>query len=87
MSFAIYRNTIKKKMDIFTLFMYIIPLGLHSSAIILLLIRILSVIFKKLSKLTIIIAIMLPTIIDFAHNELIIIPRKREVKALPALFK
>ena len=68
MSFAIYRNTIKKKMDIFTLFMYIIPLGLHSSAIILLLIRILSVIFKKLSKLTIIIAIMLPTIIDFAHN-------------------
>ena len=67
MSFAIYRDLVQKKKNIWTILLYIIPLGLHSSAIIILLIRFLSILFKKLSIVAISIALFLPKIIDFIH--------------------
>ena len=68
MSLGVYRNCVKNKFDVLTIILYIIPLGLHSSAIILLAIRIISILLKKFSKISIIIAISLPTLINFTHD-------------------
>lgn len=67
MSFAIYMHSYKKKFNVFTIICYIIPLGLHSSAIIILLLRILSMILKKVSKVAIVFSLFLPSIVDFLH--------------------
>lgn len=67
---AIYRDLVQKKKNILTYLLYIIPLGLHSSAIIIIVIRVLSALLKKLNKISLIIALMLPTIIDFIHEHI-----------------
>ena len=66
-SFAIYRELVQDKKNILTYLLYIIPIGLHSSAIIIIVIRIISSLFKSLNKIAIIVALMLPTIIDFIY--------------------
>lgn len=67
-SFAIYRDLVQKKRNLLTLLLYIVPIGLHTSAIIILFIRIVSFLFKKVSKISILIAVMLPTLIEIAHT-------------------
>ena len=66
-SLAVYREFIQKKKNLLTYLLYIIPIGLHSSAVIIIVIRIISNLFKSLNKLALAIALMLPTIIDFMH--------------------
>ncbi len=69
-SFAVYRELVQKKKNLITLFLYIVPLGLHTSAIIIIIIRILSLLLKYLKKWAIIISLCLPQIINFAHTYL-----------------
>ena len=66
--FAIYRELIQKKRNIVTLMLYILPIGLHSSAIIIIIIRLISILFKKFKKISIAIALFLPTLIDIIYN-------------------
>lgn len=66
--FAIYRDLVQEKKNLITLLLYIIPIGLHSSAIIIIFIRIISGIFKSINTLALLISIFLPTIINFAHS-------------------
>ena len=67
MSFAIYLHCYKKKLNIVTVICYVVPLGLHSSAIIVLILRILSMLLKKISKIAIIFSLFLPSIVDILH--------------------
>lgn len=69
-SFATYRDLVQKKRNIFTLILYIIPIGLHTSAIIIIVIRILSQLLRKFNKLAIVVTITLPKIIDLVHDKL-----------------
>ena len=70
-SFAVYRELVQKKKNILTLLLYIISLGLHSSTIIIIMIRILSSLLKKFEKSAIFIALLLPQIINFAHEYIV----------------
>lgn len=67
---AIYREFVQEKRNILTYILYIIPIGLHSSAIIIIVIRIISKLFKSLNKLALLLALMLPKIIDFTYSNI-----------------
>ena len=63
-SFACYREFVERKRNIFTLILYIVPLGLHTAAVVLLLFRILYFMYSKLSRVLICIVFLLPVIIN-----------------------
>lgn len=67
-SFAIYRDLIQKKKDLLTLVMYVLPIFLHSSAIVVLLVRFLSFIVSKLTYISVAIAFLIPTLINIMHS-------------------
>lgn len=69
-SFAVYRELVQNKRNIITLLLYILPLGLHTSTIIIVLIRIMSSLLKHFKKWSIIIALLLPQIINFSYAHL-----------------
>lgn len=66
-SFAVYRDLVQKKRNIITGLIYIIPLGLHASAIIILIFRVLQLVVKRFGMGVVIIAVFLPTLIDFIY--------------------
>ena len=67
---AIYRDIIQNKKNILTLLLYIVPLGLHTSAILIIIIRVLSALLNKFRKTSIAIALTLPMIIDLIHDKI-----------------
>ena len=67
---AIYREIYQKKKNIITILLYILPLGLHSSSIVILVIRLLSTYVKRFSKIMTFIPILLPNIISFAYENI-----------------
>lgn len=72
-SLAVYREWIQKKRNIGTWLLYIIPLGLHISAVIVLAMRICTPLLKRFAKLFIFVAILLPLLIEFAYGRINII--------------
>lgn len=66
--FAAYRDLIQGKKNVLTYLLYIIPIGLHVSAIIVLSLRFIQIIAKKLGRGIIIIAIFIPLLIDFLYQ-------------------
>lgn len=66
-AFACYREFVEKKKGIVTWALYIFPLGLHTSAIVLLLLRILVPVIKK-SKLLLMGAILFPVMVEAIHQ-------------------
>ncbi len=67
---AVYRDLIQKKKNIWTLLLYIIPVGLHSSAIVIIAIRLLSMLLQKFEKAKWVIlsfVLLFPTIVDFLY--------------------
>lgn len=69
-SFATYRDLVQKKKNLLTYVLYIIPIGLHSSAIVILLFRILQVLVKKLGRGIAIVAAFVPTFITFFYEHI-----------------
>lgn len=70
-TFAIYRDIIQQKHNLITLLLYVAPIGLHSSAIVIIMIRLMSIVFKKYEKakwVILSIVLFLPTIIDFFYE-------------------
>lgn len=67
-SFAVYRELIQRKKNIFTYFLYIIPLGLHSSAIIIIILRLFLSALKKAGKAILVIPFILPPMIGILYN-------------------
>lgn len=66
--FAAYRDLIQDKKNILTYLLYVIPIGLHVSAIIVLLLRFIQIIAKKLGRGIIVIAVFIPLLIDFLYQ-------------------
>ncbi|AZI17756.1 hypothetical protein EH277_00465 [Limosilactobacillus fermentum] len=73
-SFATYRDIVQKKRNLLTLFLYIVPLMLHSAAVFMLIIRILQGLVKKIGLFSLVIAVFLPTLINVAYEHLAVIP-------------
>lgn len=67
-SFAIYRELEQNKKNIFTLGLYILPIGLHSSAIIIIALRIGLFGLKKLGKSILVIPFVIPTMIGMLYQ-------------------
>ncbi len=70
-SFAVYRDMIQKKHNLATFLLYILPIGLHSSAVVIIVIRLLCVLFRKLNKAKWVIlslVLLFPTIVDFLYG-------------------
>jgi len=66
-AFACYRELCEKKKGLFTWFLYIVPIGLHVSAVVLLLIRILLPVIQK-RKFFLLGAIAFPIPVEFAYQ-------------------
>lgn len=66
--FAAYRELVQKKKNILTYLLYILPIGLHVSAIIILLLRFIQIVAKRLGRGIILIAIFMPALIDFFYQ-------------------
>lgn len=67
-SYAVYRDLVQKKRNIFTLLCYILPLGLHTTTLILLILRIMQGISKKVAKLILPMIFCIPMVIDVMHK-------------------
>lgn len=67
-SFGAYREFIQKKKNIFNYVLYFTGIGLHSTTIILVLIRYTYWFFKKIGILAIFLTFMVPFFIDFAYQ-------------------
>ncbi len=67
-TYAAYRDWIQKKKNLLTILLYVIPIGLHVSTIIILLIRICVIFINKFSKLFFTVAILLPLLIRTAYE-------------------
>ncbi len=67
-SFAVYRDIVQKKKNLLTVILYIIPIGLHLTAIIFIIIRLFHRFIKILGRVSIIIAILIPAIIDILYQ-------------------
>lgn len=72
-SFAAYREWIQKKRNLFTLLLYILPIGLHVSAVVILIVRICVPLFKKYTKKFVLIALLVPILIRITHDILVTI--------------
>lgn len=66
--FAAYRELIQKKKNVLTYLLYILPIGLHVSAIIVLLLRFIQIAVKRLGRGIILVAIFIPSLIDFFYQ-------------------
>lgn len=66
--FAMYRQTVQKKSNVLTWLLYILPLGIHISAVFVLAIRIAIPVIKRLNKIFIFVAILLPVFISFVND-------------------
>lgn len=69
-SFAAYREWIQKKKNVTTLLLYIIPVGLHASAVIILMMRIAVPFLKRFTKIFISTALLLPILIEFIYEKI-----------------
>lgn len=67
-SFAAYREWVQKKKNFFTLLLYIIAIGMHTSAVLLVIIRILTPFLKRFKEMLIGVAVLFPTIITFIYK-------------------
>lgn len=65
---ATYRDLVQKKRNLWTLFLYIIPIGLHTSAIIILFLRILHFLVKYFEKWIIFVAFFIPGLINISYE-------------------
>lgn len=66
--FAAYREFIQNKKNALTYLLYILPVGMHVSAIIVLLLRLIQTLSKRLGRGIIVIAVFLPALIDFFYE-------------------
>lgn len=66
--FAAYRDLVQKKRNFLTLLLYVLPIGLHVSAVIVLLLRFLQAITKRFGRGIILVAIFVPALIDFFYQ-------------------
>ncbi len=69
-SLAAYRDLVKRKRNLLTLLLYLIPIGLHTSAVIIIFIRIVSQLLKSFNKIALLVALLLPNIIDFTYEHI-----------------
>jgi len=67
-SFACYRDMVQQKKNFVTLLLYIIPIGLHTSAIILVAVRFVQSWVKRKEKILISLIFLLPILIEGAYN-------------------
>lgn len=67
-TYAVYRDLIQRKKNICTLALYILPIGLHNSAIVLLLIRGTYWLTKRLGRVLLLIAFFLPMFITIGYR-------------------
>ena len=69
-TFAVYRDMIQKKRNIWTLLLYILPIWLHSAAIVIVLVRILTIFFQRFEKakwVILFLVLLFPTIVDYLY--------------------
>lgn len=69
-SFAIYRDMIQNRKNLWTLLLYLVPIGLHSSAIVIIAIRLFTFLIQKFEKtkwLILSLVLLFPAIIDFLY--------------------
>lgn len=72
--FAAYRDMVQKKKNIVTLLLYLLPLWLHSSAVVIIIIRLLSTLFRRIRKMKwtmLSIVFLFPLIVDFCNTHLV----------------
>lgn len=67
-SFAAYREWIQKKRNWFTILLYILPIGLHTSTVIVVITRLGVPIFKKYSKKFVLVVFFVPILIRMAYE-------------------
>lgn len=66
--FAAYRDLVQKKRNVLTYLLYVLPIGLHVSAIIILLLRFIQIAAKRFGRSIILVAIFMPALIDFFYE-------------------
>ena len=71
---AVYRELVQKKRDIFTLSGYILPIFMHKTGLLILIVRLLIIIFRWHMAVAISIVLLLPTIISTAYANIRFIP-------------
>lgn len=67
-SYAVYRDIVQKKKDIFTIFFYILPLGVHTTTLVLFMLRVIQGVFKKVAKIMLPVIFLVPIIVDVIHK-------------------
>ena len=67
---AVYREFIKKRRDLLTVALYILPVFMHKTGILLVVIRLLVPLLKKILPVALVIIFSLPTVITFAYNHI-----------------
>lgn len=72
-TFAAYRELVQKKRDLITLAGYILPFFMHKTGIIIFIVRLLVIVFKKAVVPAVSIVVLLPSIITLAYNNVNII--------------
>lgn len=71
---AVYRELVGKKRDIFTLIGYILPVFMHKTGILILIVRLLVIVFRRYMAVAISIVLLLPSLISVAHDNMSILP-------------
>lgn len=70
-SFAAYRDMVQKKRNIWTLLLYVLPIWLHSAAVVIIFVRLLTIFFQRFEKAKwaiLLIVLLFPTIIDYLYT-------------------
>lgn len=66
--FAGYRDLIQKKRNMFTILLYVLPIGLHVSAVVIVFLRLIQSFAKRLGRSIIFIAIIIPFLIGILYT-------------------
>ena len=72
-SFAVYRDTVQKKRNLATFLLYLLPIGLHSTATVVVIIRILSIVverFERIKWVLLSVILLFPYIVDFFYEHI-----------------
>ena len=67
-SFAVYREIVQKKLNFITILFYILPLGLHTAALVLLFVRFIAVPVQRMRWIFLSFAFLMPLFVEFAYE-------------------
>ena len=67
-TFAVYREIVQKKWNFFTILLYILPLGLHTAALVLLFVRFIAVPVRRMRWLFLSFVFLMPLFVEFVYT-------------------